>query len=308
VLRRLRADRAGHRSVLPDPVRLALGTLTTLPVPPPRRLDRAVAGQAMELAPAVGVLLGAVSAAVLGAVVWAGEHGPVLLGGAGPDPGARAGAVATLAVLCSLAVLAWSTRGLHLDGLADTADALGAKASGALTETRARRLAVMRAPDIGPFGVATLVLLLLVQTAALLVCTIAGHGPAVLVTAAAAGRLAITWACTPAVPAARPEGLGATVAGSVRRPAALTATVGVLLVAVVAGLLSAGVPEAGAGAGAAGVRLALVLCAAVLAGLVAGGLLVRRCVRAFGGITGDVLGATVAVTSTLVLVTAALLG
>ncbi|NEC49139.1 adenosylcobinamide-GDP ribazoletransferase, partial [Actinospica acidiphila] len=53
------------------------------------------------------------------------------------------------------------TRGLHLDGLADTADGLG---SGRPAEDALR---IMKQSDVGPFGVLTLVLVLLVQVAAL---------------------------------------------------------------------------------------------------------------------------------------------
>ena len=49
------------------------------------------------------------------------------------------------------------TRGLHLDGLADTADGLGS------AKPAADALRIMKASDIGPFGVVTLVLALLGQ-------------------------------------------------------------------------------------------------------------------------------------------------
>ncbi|MYV40156.1 adenosylcobinamide-GDP ribazoletransferase, partial [Streptomyces sp. SID1328] len=66
-----------------------------------------------------------------------------------------------LAAVASAAVPAALTRGLHLDGLADTADGLG---SGKPAE---QALAIMKRSDIGPFGVLTLVLTLLAQVAAL---------------------------------------------------------------------------------------------------------------------------------------------
>ena len=59
------------------------------------------------------------------------------------------------------AVPAALTRGLHLDGLADTADGLG---SGKPAEDALR---IMKQSDIGPFGVITLVFALLAQVAAL---------------------------------------------------------------------------------------------------------------------------------------------
>jgi adenosylcobinamide-GDP ribazoletransferase len=153
----------------------------------------------MALAPLVGALLGGVAAAVLSAALWLGIS-PLL---------ASVLAVGTLALL---------TRALHLDGLADLADGLGSgrPAEGALD--------IMKRSDIGPFGVVTLVLVLGVQVAALAEASAAGYGPVALVAACVAGRLAITWACREGVPAARPGGLGAAVAGTVRRGPALAAT------------------------------------------------------------------------------------
>ncbi|GGL04133.1 adenosylcobinamide-GDP ribazoletransferase [Planomonospora parontospora] len=189
---------SGGPSAFGDGLRLAVGTLSVFPVRP-GTVDRRAGGRAMALAPLVGALLGGVAAVVLSAALWL-EVSPLL---------ASVLAVGTLALL---------TRALHLDGLADLADGLG---SG---RPAGQALDIMKRSDIGPFGVVTLVLVLGVQVAALAEASAAGYGPVALVAACVAGRLAITWACREGVPAARPGGLGAMVAGTVRRGPALAAT------------------------------------------------------------------------------------
>ncbi len=250
-----------------DGLRLAVGTLSILPVRAPERVDEAVAGRAMAAAPAVGALLG-LAAGVPALVIEAAGGGPLL---------AAALAIATLAGL---------TRGLHLDGLADTADGLG---SG---RPPAGALEVMRRSDVGPFGVATLVLVLLVQVAAL-TAALAALGPAgglaLLVAATAASRLALPLACAAGTPAARGDGLGAAVAGSVtarRLGEALVLTLAVLAAAA-----------ALAGPSALAPPLGLLPAAALLA----------RCRSRLGGVTGDVLGALVEVALAGGLVAVALL-
>jgi adenosylcobinamide-GDP ribazoletransferase len=233
-------------------IRLALATFTVLPVPA-GRVDRSAAGPAMLLAPVVGALLGA----LVGAVTYL--PGPTLvLGGL---------AVGLSALL---------TRGLHLDGLADTADGLGSFRRGA------DALAVMRRPDVGPFGVATLVVVLLLQAGAYPALPAPVVGAAV---ALATGRLAATWACRRGVPAAAPDGLGALVAGSVPVAAAAVLTVGV-------GALSALAVDGRWWQGPL----------AVLAGLAVAEVLVRHAVRRFGGINGDVLGAAIELATTVALI------
>ncbi|MFI6923597.1 adenosylcobinamide-GDP ribazoletransferase [Nonomuraea spiralis] len=223
-------------------LRFAIGTLSAVPVRV-ERVDREVAGRAMVAAPAVGLALGA--AAGLPLLL----PGPPLLGAA-----------------LALGLLAVLTRGLHLDGLADLADGLG---SG---KPAAAALDIMKKSDIGPFGVMTLVITLLVQAAAL-----TGTGYAALVTACVAGRLALTWACRASVPAARPGGLGAMVAGTVSDLAAWLTTLAALVVTAGVGLATGTwVPPF-----------------ALAAGLVAALLLLRHARRRLGGITGDVLGALV---------------
>ncbi|MER6749411.1 adenosylcobinamide-GDP ribazoletransferase [Streptomyces fungicidicus] len=248
-----------------DGLRFAFGTLTALPVRV-ARWDRPAARAGMLCAPVAGLAVGVLAAAV----------GLLLL---------LLGAGALLAAVATVAVPAALTRGLHLDGLADTADGLGsAKPAG-------DALRIMKQSDIGPFGVLTLVLVLLAQTAALAQAYGGSwaRGALAAVVAAVVARLALTLAARAGVPPARPEGLGAAVAGVV--PAA-GATVAAL---VVAGLAAAGAAPLGAyDAVRAVVAVALALAVAEL--------LLRHCVRRFGGVTGDVFGGLAETAATTALV------
>lgn len=253
---------------MPDWLRLALGTLTIVRVPAPHAIDRRTAGRAMTAAPVVGVII-AIPAAV---VLWL----------TGPRS-------ALLASTLAIVTLALFTRALHLDGLADTADGLGSGRAGD------DALAIMSRSDIGPFGVVTLLLTVLTQVAALTSLTEDGLGPAALVSAIVVSRAALPLACRVGLPAARPTGLGATVAGSVSVPA------------VAASVIAAESIVAATGWWAAGPRGSAVLIIASAFALVGSVLLVRRCVRRFGGITGDVLGAAVEVAAAISLAVAALI-
>src|ERR1700749_3293999 len=124
-----------------------------------------VAAEAMRWAPLVGLVLGVIAASVLyvfGHLLHTGSL------------------VAAVLAVGSLAVL---SRGLHLDGLADLADGLGSR------RPPAEALAIMRKSDIGPFGVVTLVLKLLVQVAALTQADGSGRGVPAVIVAAVTGRL-----------------------------------------------------------------------------------------------------------------------
>lgn len=246
-------------------LRLALSLLTVLPVRCDR-VDRETAREAMALAPVAGLAVGL--AAALVTVVAGFLHAGGLL-------------AAALAV----AMMALITRGLHLDGLADLADGLG---SG---RPAGEALTIMKRSDIGPFGVVALVLTLLIQVAAL---AQAPHRAAAVAIAAVTGRLAVTWACRVAVPAARPDGLGALVAGTVGRGAALAATVAVAAGAAATGLLTGGLR---------GAAFALL---GVSAGLGVAAALLRHAAHRLGGITGDVLGALVETSVTVALIVLAL--
>jgi adenosylcobinamide-GDP ribazoletransferase len=238
-------------SALADGVRLSMGTLTVLPVPPPRGLGPRVTAAAMTLAPLVVLPI----AAAVAATVWAG---------------AAAEAPPLLTAALAVAVLALGSGALHLDGLADTADGL------AVQGDRSRRLEVMRRGDIGPAGAVTLLLVILVQVSAL-AGLLADRGARVTAVsvclAVVASRATLAMACSRGVRAARADGLGSTVAGTV--PPMLAVLV-LAIVAVVAGLVDQW-------RGVAGVTVAVAAAAAVL--------VVAR--RRLGGVTGDVLGACV---------------
>jgi adenosylcobinamide-GDP ribazoletransferase len=258
-----------------DALRLALTTFSIARVRGPQRLDRRTAGRAMVLGPGVGLLLGGLAAGLA-------------LGVRELQPGGAALLPAALAVTA----LALLTRGLHLDGLVDTADGL---ASYAPAE---RALQIMKSPGAGALGTATLLLAVVVQVAALASCLAAGRGALSLVLAVVLGRVAVVAACTPATPAASPTGLGSLVAGTVRRGVPLVLAVAVAgLGALVAALDGSGSDRA-VGAGRAVLAVAVALLAARL--------LRRHVVRRLGGITGDVLGALIEVTTTVALVVMAL--
>lgn len=53
--------------------------------------------------------------------------------------------------------------GFHLDGLADTFDALSVKTSGDITKDRQKRLAVMKESTVGAIGVVAIVLIVLLK-------------------------------------------------------------------------------------------------------------------------------------------------
>jgi adenosylcobinamide-GDP ribazoletransferase len=234
-------------SLLPS-LRLALSFLTILPVRPPREVSPAALAKSGLFFPAVGWLLGGLAAD--GAWLAARLH-------LSPLP----------AAVLLVALLAWLTRGLHLDGLADLLDGLGGGA------TPEKRLAIMKDSSIGVFGAAGLVLLLLAKASGLAVLlqkAPAGPSPALFLLAAPPiaarwGILLLAWRS----PYPRPAGTGHPFVGRISTGLLAAAFLWLLP------LFLFGTP-------------ALLV---VLASLLPAFWLRLKARRALGGITGDVLGA-----------------
>jgi adenosylcobinamide-GDP ribazoletransferase len=179
-------------------------------------------------------------------------------------------------VAALLTVTLWKTLtgGLHLDGLADCLDGLAGR-------DPAHRLAVMRDSCIGVFGALGLILFLLLKIGAVAELTPGGRWP-VLLAAPAIGR-----AMPPLValvfPAARSEGHGA----EFRLGLGVGSAILGLVVTTVVGF---------AVLGPIGI---IALAAATLVTFGVGGFMTRR----LGGMTGDVLGASVEVAELAALLT-----
>ncbi len=236
-------------------LRLALSWLTVLPVPhrdDGPAIDRTSGRRAITSTPLVGLLLGTAAAGVL----WITLRASL-------DP--------ALAGLIAVAALALVTRGMHVDGLADTVDGLGCYGS------PDRALEVMRSGGVGPFGAAALLICLGGQALSFGALATGGQWAAI-VTTVAAGRVAAVLTCRTALPAAAPTGFGALVAGTQR--AGVCAAWSTVLVA---GAVFAVPDRWWQGPAVAAAALALTLG------------LTRHCARRFGGITGDVLGAAIEV-------------
>ena len=259
-----------------DGLRLAIGTFTVAPVPCPAVVDQRTAAAAMAWAPVVGLGVAAVAAAVLEGVRQLTHH---------------SAAGVFLAAVCAVVVLAWLTRGQHLEGLAGAADRLGSGlVADAPHDVGTRR-------DIGFFGALTLMLVLGLQVAAVAESIGRGTGWLGVLVGVAAGRLAACWACSNRWPLARAQTASWLFAGTMRTPVLVAAT---LLTAAGAAALSTLDDDPGRWLAARGAT-------AVLIGVAGGMLLARRCVRRLGAVTEDVVGAVTECATTATLLALVLL-
>ncbi|MGH9307958.1 MAG: adenosylcobinamide-GDP ribazoletransferase [Vicinamibacterales bacterium] len=207
------------------------------------------------------------------------------IGGAGALVAWGAREVIGLPPLLSATLLvglgAWVTGAIHLDGLADTADGFGGGRS------RDDVLRIMRDPAIGSFGATALVLVITTKVTALAVLLERGAAIPFLVAAPAISRWTIA-ALAAWLPYARAEGgLGQAVTRGQNTMGFLIATAIMTLIASAALRVDA--------------IVAWTLAVLTMA------LLARAARHRIGGVTGDVFGASVELTETVVLIGGVLL-
>lgn len=230
---------------------VALGFLTRLPVPMGAYADARAKASSLAWYPLVGLLIGL----LLGCVAWLLRDTASLLSAA-------------------LVVLAWVvlTGALHLDGLADSADAwIGGMGD------REKTLAIMKDPRCGPAGVLALMLALLLKFAALASMHPAPWAALVLAPLLARVSLTALFLTTPYV---RGGGLGSSLSSAPRNACAvaLALSVGLCVLGRWHGLL------------------------ALAAATVVFGLWRYACLKRLGGVTGDTAGALAEMVEVAVLV------
>lgn len=227
---------------------LALQFLTRLPVPVALPFEAGALARSAVWFPAVGLVVGGLVAVAAWLGAWV-------------DP--------WLGALLALLAWLWVTGGLHLDGLADLADALGAA-----HRDRERFLAVLADPHLGAFGAMALAMQLMAKLVLVMLALKLGTGLAALVLAPAWARLGALW-WSQSLPPLKP-GLGERYAW-----------------------------RAGAGWTRAWLAILLALSAGLAPALLAAPLLLvawRAFLKArLGGMTGDCLGAGVEVTESATL-------
>ena len=241
-----------------QPFFIAVQFLTCLPVPSTRNVNASHVGYSVLFYPLVGLIIGS----ALVALHW------LLIG-------------TSMTLAAALIVVCWIiiTGGLHLDGLADSADAW----VGGLGD-RERTLAIMKDPCCGPMGVVALVAVLIVKFAALDTLVTAGDWIALLIVPVVARTaLPALFVTTPYV---RANGLGSLIVAHLPRRGAIAVVCVVL-------------PALPLFAGLHGLWM-------LVSGLVVFIALRAMMITRIGGTTGDTAGALVELLEASVLVVASL--
>jgi adenosylcobinamide-GDP ribazoletransferase len=230
----------------------ALQFLTRLPAPRFAEFNPEDLSRSAVWFPLIGVIVGVIVAAA----AWAGGQGSPWIG-----------------TLAGLVAWVWVTGGLHIDGLGDVADALGAA-----HRTPERFLEVLRDPHVGAFGAMAIALQLIAKLVLLAeISAVPGLFALMLVPAWARwGTLVWSLAVPPLA-----SGSGERFSWQISQPG--TIAQGIVLAAL-------------------SLWLAPILLAALV---IVPAIAVYWRVR-LGGITGDCLGASVEVTETLLLLAIAL--
>lgn len=236
---------------------VAFSWMTVMPMPTPNvRIDRRTGAAVLAVVPVVGLTLGLLAAAVGFGLSHTALPGPM-----------------TGAVLAALMILL--TRGMHIDGLADTVDGLGCYGP------PERVAEVMRSGSVGPFGACAIAVVVLIE--ALGFGALAEHQRfAEIVLVVFLARVAAVMGARRGLPPAHPEGFGALVAGTQR-------------ISIVAWSGLALAFAACLGFSTDGYALGTALRATMVVLVVLGGawLFTAHCARRMGGISGDVLGAVI---------------
>ena len=232
------------------PFLIALQFLTTFPIQLKEMPSKQQNGQSLLFYPLIGLIVGAILFAIASLL-----HAlPIIL----------------LSSLL-LVVWIWLTGGLHLDGLADTADAW----VGGFGD-KERTLAIMKDPSCGPIGVLSLIILCLIKWSAIYVLIEQQHYSA-LILFPILGRLAplFLFLTTQYV---REKGLGSSIAEFIPKTVAVMVFALCLLASVYFSL--------------AGIFTAMVFMMTLV-------YLRRKFMQRIGGITGDTVGASIEICETV---------
>ncbi len=190
-----------------------------------------------------------------------------------------------IAPAVALLILPASNGGFHLDGLADTFDALAVKSSGDSLSDIGKRLSVMKDSYTGPRGVMSIVFSILLKFL-LLKGLFTDFGPKAFFAFLFAMPVYSKWSMVPPMyhgVAARRDGLGKAFIGHISL--AVVVLAGGITVVLSSLVLMTLLRDSD-------VLSIMFLYVMLLGGLYLFGLLTTRyCLRKFGGITGDIFGA-----------------